>query len=108
MHLSDIMNNYVSEKEFEHRSKSQKQFALEYLKILDEMESDRELPREIEFFFYTDAKTKAKDLKNDLKEMGYDAVALGNHEFDFGVNSLAGYVIKANELGSPPLLSSSS
>jgi 5'-nucleotidase / UDP-sugar diphosphatase len=41
-----------------------------------------------------------------MKEMGYDAICLGNHEFDFGIKTLSEYVIKANEMGAPPLLSS--
>ncbi len=76
MHLSDFMSNYVSEHEFETRTYNQKQFANEYLKILDDLDSDRELPREIEFFFYTDSKVKAKGLKNDLKDMGYDVYGI--------------------------------
>ncbi|MBN1950742.1 MAG: metallophosphoesterase [Bacteroidales bacterium] len=41
-----------------------------------------------------------------MKEMGYDVVALGNHEFDFGIDSLVNYAERANALGSPVLLNS--
>lgn len=40
-----------------------------------------------------------------MKEMGYDALALGNHEFDFGPDGLAEIINKSLEAGDiPPLL----
>ena len=42
-----------------------------------------------------------------MKQMGYDAVALGNHEFDFGPAWLAGVISTSAAKGDiPPLLSS--
>ncbi len=39
-----------------------------------------------------------------MKEIGYDAVCLGNHEFDFGVKSLSGYINSAFSKGTPSVL----
>ncbi len=39
-----------------------------------------------------------------MQEMGYDAVCLGNHEFDYGVDNLKKYIQKANQSGCPPVL----
>ncbi len=40
-----------------------------------------------------------------MEKMGYDAVALGNHEFDFGVDKLAHIITAAQKNGDiPPLL----
>ena len=76
MELSDFMQNYVSEEEFETRTVNQRYFAIEYLKMLDDLESDRELPRQVEFFFYTDSKAKGKGLRKDLRDMGYEVYGI--------------------------------
>lgn len=39
-----------------------------------------------------------------MQEMGYDAIAIGNHEFDFGIEAFSDYVNKANQKGIPQLL----
>ncbi len=39
-----------------------------------------------------------------MQQMGYDAVCLGNHEFDYGVENLKKYIQKAQESGCPPVL----
>ena len=42
-----------------------------------------------------------------MKKMGYDAIGLGNHEFDFGPGWLAGIIRTSSEKGDiPPLISS--
>jgi 5'-nucleotidase len=39
-----------------------------------------------------------------MKKMGYDAISLGNHEFDFGPGFLAKVIRKSSENGSLPLM----
>ncbi len=39
-----------------------------------------------------------------MKQMGYDAVCLGNHEFDYGLDNLQSYLQKAKEQGCPTVL----
>ena len=39
-----------------------------------------------------------------MEQMGYDAVSIGNHEFDFGVGPFTDYVRLASNRGCPPLL----
>ncbi|MFB6343473.1 bifunctional metallophosphatase/5'-nucleotidase [Saccharicrinis sp. FJH62] len=41
---------------------------------------------------------------NLMKVMGYDAVSVGNHEFDFGVKPFVDYARKASALGCPSLV----
>ncbi|MBN1950985.1 MAG: bifunctional metallophosphatase/5'-nucleotidase [Bacteroidales bacterium] len=39
-----------------------------------------------------------------MKQMGYDAVSIGNHEFDFGVETLGKYLRNVSQLGIPQLV----
>lgn len=39
-----------------------------------------------------------------MYDMGYDAVCIGNHEFDFGIENLSSYLLKASEDSIPALL----
>ena len=41
---------------------------------------------------------------NLMKSMGYDAVSIGNHEFDFGPSMLANMIKNAQKKGSPPVI----
>jgi len=53
--------------------------------------------------FQTMEKSSGFQLKL-MKEMGYDAVCIGNHEFDFGIESLTTYITRAAEDSIPELL----
>jgi len=72
----DLLQNYVSIEDFENRTRDQRYFAKDYIKMLQDLDTDLELPRIVEFFFYTNSKAKAKGLKKDLKEMGFDVYGM--------------------------------
>ncbi len=44
---------------------------------------------------------------NLMKQLGYDAITFGNHEYDFGTDALAEMVLAANKKGgTPPIIAS--
>ena len=99
MKILKKVQNKISE--FNERCEIQKAGALHFLDIQSLMDVDIYQPREIDFFFYSNKKKNAFNLKSSLEDFGYTVEEI--YQFKGGEFSICG-TARINSLGEKEFL----
>ncbi len=76
--MFDFLTPYISVKKFESYLKGHKAITSHYLQLLNQYDKDIDVPKQVEFFFYSKTRENANGLKKDLEKIGYEVYGIEN------------------------------